>query len=90
MRTVMKLERLEDFTQETALRALNIFTNNSFSNLSAKNLHPIENGINDGNMIKYVLSIGDAIYQIVAIEDQNILNPFNEKVKVQVEVTRFY
>lgn len=68
---VMYLKRLEDFTPEVALAALKEHISKSnyiYDSLSINNLNLIQNGINDKNIIKYVLSVGYGIYQIVAID----------------------
>jgi len=71
MKTVMYLKRLKDFTPEVALEALKSYmpeTDRKSIRLSINNLNLIKGGYSDDFMIKYVVSIGDALYQIVAID----------------------
>lgn len=70
MNSIMTLKRLEDFTPKVALKALNAYMakENPSSNIriSLKNLNLIPKW-DDNKMIKYVVSIGDTLYQIVAV-----------------------
>lgn len=87
MNTVMYLKRLEDFTPKVALKALKSYlfkADQSHIRLSTNNMNLISNGICDSGMIKYVVSIGDALYQIVAIDNHNM----NDK-RVSVVVDYF-
>lgn len=71
MNAVMYLKRLEDFTPRIAIKALKSYMPSSDKKhirISAKQLNLIRNGINDDHMVKYVVSIGDALYQIVAVD----------------------
>ena len=75
MNTIMYLKRLEDFTPKVALKALQsemLKSDQKHIRLSTSNLNRIKNGICDDHMIKYVVSIGDALYQIVAIDSMTM------------------
>lgn len=85
MDTIMYLKRLEDFTPKVALKALKSYMSNSdlkHIRISTRNLNLIRDGICDCNMVKYVVSIGDALYQIVAIDSHKIKD---ERVSVVVD-----
>jgi len=73
----MYLKRLEDFTPKIALKALKnhmTATDRQHIKLSTKELNRIEHGISDDNMVKYVVSIGDGLYQIVAVDSRKLSN----------------
>ena len=87
MNTVMYLKRLKDFIPKVALKALKRYLSKADQRhvrLSISNINLINNGICDRGLIKYVVSIGDTLYQIVAIEDYNM----NDK-KISVVVDHF-
>lgn len=72
MNAVMYLKRLEDFTPRIAIKALKSYmpsADRKHIRISTKQLNLIQNGICDDHMIKYVVSIGDALYQIVAVNN---------------------
>ena len=70
MNALMYLKRLEDFTPRIALKLLNHYIKSTYKNIKIRKgqLNLIKNGICDDRMKKYVVSIGDALYQIVAVD----------------------
>lgn len=88
MNTVMYLERLEDFKPKVALKVLKSYlskTDQRHIKLSVKNLNLVTGGICDSVMIKYVVSIGDALYQVIAVKEYR----YNRKrVAVAVDCSR--
>lgn len=71
MNTIMYLKRLEDFTPKVALKALKSYMSTGDKRhikVYSHNLNRVLNGICDSQMIKYVVSIGDGLYQIVAVD----------------------
>lgn len=88
MNKIMYLKRLEDFTPQKALKALKASLSEwdrRHIRLSTKELNYIQHGICDQKMIKYVVSIGDGLYQIVAIDNRSL----NDKRRVSVVVDYF-
>ena len=65
MNALMYLKRLEDFTSRIALKVLNHYIKSPNIKIRKGQLNLIKNGICDSQMKKYVVSIGDALYQIV-------------------------
>lgn len=85
MNPEMRLKRLEDFTPRIAKKALKRYISSADKKhirISTKQLNLIRNGIHDSNMVKYVVSIGDALYQIVAIKSSCTV--FEKPVSVNV------
>ena len=70
MNALMYLKRLEDFTPRVALRVINSYLEPISKNIKIRKeqLNLVQNGICDSNMKKYVVSIGDALYQVVAVD----------------------
>ena len=66
----INLNKLEDFTPKIALKVLqNYFSKADLNHisLSTSNLNLISNDMYDKRQIKYVVSIGDALYYIVVV-----------------------
>lgn len=74
MNTLMYLKRLEDFTPRVALKVLNTYITSTYKNIKIRKeqLNLVQNGICDSNMKKYVVSIGDALYQVVAVDSTKL------------------
>lgn len=87
MNTVMYLSRLEDFTPKVALKVLKKYMSTGDKRhikVHSRNLNRVFNGICDNQMIKYVVSIGDGLYQIVAVDSNKM-----SKDRVSVVVDYF-
>lgn len=85
MNTIMYLKRLEDFTPKVALKALKSYMSTGDKRhikVYSHNLNRVLNGICDSQMIKYVVSIGDGLYQIVAVDSNKMSD---DRVSVVVD-----
>lgn len=74
-KVVMYLENLKEFTRSIALAALEQFapqSDLSYVTLTTDQLNLINHGLYDHDMKKYVISIGDGLYQIVAYANDKL------------------